>query len=89
VSFENAALTITTRSSESLSTMASAVVSNTFEASCNPSVRACASVMSVALVMIWVGWSNRHGIPPVETVGEVVDDFTGDEPPVTPDATVD
>ena len=33
------------------------------------------TVVSVAGVMIWVGWSNRHGIPPVETVGEVVDDF--------------
>jgi hypothetical protein len=42
------------------------------------------TVVSVAGVMIWVGWSNRHGVPPVETVGEVVDDFA--PRPVDPDA---
>jgi hypothetical protein len=42
------------------------------------------TVVSVASVMIWVGWSNRHGIPPVETVGEVVDDFA--PTPVDPGA---
>jgi len=42
------------------------------------------TVVSVAGVMIWVGWSNRHGIPPVETVGEVVEDFA--PAPVDPPA---
>ena len=32
--------------------------------------------MSVAVVMIWVGWSNRHGLAgATDTVEEIVDDF--------------
>ena len=33
------------------------------------------TVVSVALVMIWVGWSNRHGLTQGETVEELVEDF--------------
>jgi len=34
------------------------------------------TVVSVAVVMIWVGWSNRHGLAgATDTVEEIVDDF--------------
>jgi len=33
------------------------------------------TVVSVALVMVWVGWSNRHGLTQGETIEEIVDDF--------------
>jgi hypothetical protein len=39
------------------------------------------TVVSVALVMIWVGWSNRHGLTQGETVEELVEDFA----PMPPD----
>jgi hypothetical protein len=42
------------------------------------------TVVSVALVMIWVGWSNRHGITQGETVEEIVEDFAP-VPPATDD----
>jgi hypothetical protein len=47
------------------------------------------TVVSVAGVMIWVGWSNRHELGATETVEEIVEDFapaagTDDtEPPTT------
>jgi hypothetical protein len=34
------------------------------------------TVVSAACMMIWVGWSNRHGITQGETVEEIVEDFT-------------
>ena len=43
------------------------------------------TVVSVASVMIWVGWSNRHGLTQGETVEEIVEDFTA--APVTDDPT--
>ena len=46
------------------------------------------TVVSVAGVMIWVGWSNRHGLIQGETVDEIVQDFAGDPPPAA-DATAD
>jgi hypothetical protein len=36
------------------------------------------TVVSVACMMIWVGWSNRHGIARAETIEEIVEDFTGE-----------
>jgi hypothetical protein len=42
------------------------------------------TVVSVALVMIWVGWSNRHGLTQGETVEEIVEDFA--TPPGVEDA---
>jgi membrane protein DedA with SNARE-associated domain len=35
------------------------------------------TVVSVAGVMIWAGWSNRHGITTGESVEEIVEDFAG------------
>src|SRR3954447_21023943 len=47
------------------------------------------TVVSVAGVLIWVGWSNRHGVPQVETVSEVVEDFTTAPVDTGADATTD
>jgi len=44
------------------------------------------TVVSVACVMIWVGWSNRHGLTTGETVDEIVEDFTGPTPDPDPAA---
>src|SRR4051812_30215543 len=47
------------------------------------------TVASVAGVMLWVGWSNRHGVDRVETVEELVDDFAASPTEPGPDATTD
>ena len=39
------------------------------------------TVVSVACVMIWVGWSNRHGLTQGETIEELVEDFAGPPEP--------
>jgi hypothetical protein len=45
------------------------------------------TVVSVACVTIWVGWSHRRGLTTGETVEGMVEDFTG--PPADPDATAE
>lgn len=43
------------------------------------------TALSVAGVVVWVAWSNRHGIGPEETVEDVVEDFErAAEDPVNP-----
>jgi membrane protein DedA with SNARE-associated domain len=42
------------------------------------------TIISVALVVLWAGWSSRRGVGPEETPDEIVEDFEGlDDGPVS------